>query len=270
VTIVRAVRAGRARVRATAADLTIDGPRLRDLIGQVAAEARLVTVPGNHRPWIPTGMRVTQREAITWLAWGQAFLLQPIGVGVRPSLGLFGRVEGGRPHASPRQTFTFTADRDGQIEFGGRLPGELRDDGTIVVDRVPYGVMRGGFTVVVARWTPTTNPSAALGAIAGRDPSGLCAMEVARLTAPPQPPPGWAHHPLLGCEDVYRATANSITADCHHSNAIIRRSSEAPLTRTLRLRWNWRVDELPSRLPEDTTLSTTTSVWPWSSTTGAT
>lgn len=254
-TIVRAVRAGRARVRTTAADPTIDGPKLRDLIGEVGAEARLVTVPGNRRPWIPSGMRVTQGEAITWLAWGQAFLLRPIGVGVRPSLGMFGRIEGGRPQASPRQTFTFTADRDGQIEFGGRLPGELLEDGSIAVDRVRYGMMRGGFTAVVARWAPTIDPGVALGTIAARDSSGLCAMEVARLADPPQPPRGWTHHPLLGCEDVYRASANSITSDCRHSNAIIRRPSEAPLTPTLRLRWTWRVDELPSQLPEDTTLT---------------
>lgn len=255
VTIVRAVRAGRARVRATAADPTVDGPKLQDLIGEVAAEARLITVQGNCRPWIPIGMRVTEGDAITWLAWGQAFLIQPIGVGVRPSLGMFGRVEGGRPQASPRQTFTFTADRDGQIEFGGRLPGELHEDGSIAVDRVPYGLMRGGFTAVVARWAPTIDPGVALGTIAARDSSGLCAIEVARLAAPPQPPRGWAHHPLLGCEDVYRASANSIKSECRHSNAIIRRPSEAALTPTLRLRWTWRVDELPSRLPEDTTLT---------------
>jgi len=255
VTIVRAVRAARARVRATTADPDVDGPTLRHLVGEVAAEARLVRVPGNRRPWISTGLRVAPGDAITWLAWGQVFLIQPIGVGVRPGLGLLGRVQGGRPQASPLQTFTLIADRDGLVEFGGRLPGELHEDGSVAVDRVPYCVMQGGFTVVVARWTPTTDPKGALLTIAGRDPSGLCAMEIARLAAPPQPPQGWAHHPLLGCEDVYHASANGITSDCHHSNAIIRRPSEAPLTPTLRLRWMWRVDELPSRLPEDTTLT---------------
>jgi hypothetical protein len=90
---------------------------------------------------------------------------------------------------SARATFTFAADRDGPIEFGGRLPGELQEDGPITVDRVPYRVMRGRFT------------------------------------------------------------ANGIAADCRHSNAIIRRPAEAALTPTLRLRWSWRVDELPSQLP---------------------
>jgi hypothetical protein len=141
------------------------------------------------------------------------------------------------------------------MEFGGRFPGELHEDGTITVDRVPYRVMRGGFTVVVARWGRTTDPRGALETLAGRDSSGLCAVEAERLANPPQLPIGWAHHPLLGCEDVYRASADSIASDCRHSNAIIRCPSEAPLTPTLLLRWSWLVDELPSRLPEDTMLT---------------
>jgi hypothetical protein len=192
---------------------------------------------------------------VTWLAWGRANLVRPLAVGVGPSLGLLGRVRGAPPQMSARATFTFPADRDGPIEFGGRLPGELQEDGPITVDRVPYRVMRGLFTAVVARWGGATDPRAALQTLAGRDPSGLCAVEAARMADPPQPPRGWDHHPLLGREDVYRSSPNGIAADCRHSNAIIRRPAEAALTPTLRLRWSWRVDELPSQLPEDTLLT---------------
>jgi hypothetical protein len=156
---------------------------------------------------------------------------------------------------SARETFTFTADGAGPVELGARFPGELQEDGSITVDRVPYRVMRGRFTAVVARWGKATDPRAALQTLAARDPSGLCAVEATRLAKPPQPPQGWHHHPLLGREDVYRPSPNGITADCRHSNAIIRRTAEAPLTPTLRLRWSWRVDELPSKLPEDTQLT---------------
>ena len=34
----------------------------------------------------------------------------------------------------------------------------------------------------------------------------------------------------------------------------MQRPAKVPLTPTLRLRWSWRLDELPSRLPEDTML----------------
>lgn len=57
VTVGRAVRAGRTRVRAIPADATVDGAALRNLLAETAAEARLVEVPGNRRPWTATGMR---------------------------------------------------------------------------------------------------------------------------------------------------------------------------------------------------------------------
>lgn len=255
VTVARAVCAGRARVRATATHATVDGEALRNLVAEAAAEVRLVEIPVNRRPWSLTAVRVTRGEAVTWLAWGHAYLIRPLGLGVSPSLGLLGRVQGGPPQMSARETFTFTADRDGPIEFGGRFPGELRGDGSIAVDRLPYRVMRGRFTAVVARWGHVTDPVVALQSLSARDPSGLCAVEAARMADPPQPPKNWDHHPLLGREDVYRTSPNGIAADCRHSNAIIRRTAEAALTPTLRLRWSWRVDELPSRLPEDTLLT---------------
>ena len=255
VTISRAVRAGRARVRATVADATVDGEALRDLVAEAAAEALLVEVPVNRRPWTATGIRVSRGEAVTWLAWGRAYLIRPLGLGAGPSLGLLGRVEDGPPQTSAGETFTFTADRDGPIEFGGRFPGELQEDGSITVDRAHYRLMRGHFTAVVARWAREPDPMAALQALAARDPSGLCAVEAARMANPLCPPHGWEHHPLLGREDVYRSSANGIAADCRHTNAIIRRPAEAALTPSLRLRWSWRVDELPSRLPEDTQLT---------------
>jgi DUF3047 family protein len=255
VTIARAVRAGRARARATPAEASVDGEGLRKLIAEAAAEVRLVEVPVNRRPWTSTGMRVSTGEAVTWLAWGHAYLVRPIGLGVGPSLGLLGRVEEGPPQMSARATFTFTADRDGPIELGARFPGELQQDGSITVDRMPYRLMRGRFTALVARWERASDPRAALQKLAVRDSSGLCALEAARIADPPAAPQGWQHHPLLGHEDVYRASPNGIVADCRHSNAIIRRAAAAALTPTLRLRWSWRVDELPSQLPEDTQLT---------------
>lgn len=255
VTIARAVRAGRARVHATPAAPTVDGEALRNLIAEAAAEVRLVEVPVNRRPWTTTGMRAARSELVTWLAWGQAYLIRPLGLGVSPSLGLLGRVQGGAAKTSARETFTYTADRSGPIELGARFPGELQKDGSITVDRLPYRVMRGGFTAVVARWGRATDPKTALQTLAARDPSGLCAAEATRMEAPPHPPQGWEHHPLLGREDVYRASPNGISADCRHSNAIIRHTANAALTPTLRLRWSWRVNELPSQLPEDTQLT---------------
>jgi len=123
VTLVRAVRAGRARAKATPSPSPVDGAALRKLLDGVAAGAQFVEIPANRRPWTPSGLRVARGEQVTWLAWGRAYLIKPLGIGVGPSLGLLGRVGDGRPQESARGSPTFTADRDGPVELAGRLPG---------------------------------------------------------------------------------------------------------------------------------------------------
>lgn len=115
--------------------------------------------------------------------------------------------------------------------------------------------MSGRLTAVVARWAFGADPRAALAAVAGEDPSGLCAAEAARIADPPRPPPGWEHHPALRPAEAYTGSEHGVAADVRDAVAIVRRTAEAPLTPTLRLRWSWRLDELPSRLPEDTALT---------------
>jgi hypothetical protein len=252
VTLWHAVRAGRARAKATSPPPQVDGNALGSLLAEAGAEARLVEVPANRRPWTATGLRVAGGEHVTWLAWGRAYLIKPLALGVGPSVGLLGRVGDGRPQESSRNSLTFPADRDGLLELAGRLPGELQEDGSIAMDRVPYRAMRGGFAAAVARWPAGADVRAALEALAPRDPSGLCAAEAARLAQPPKAPSGWEYHPLAGREEVFAASADGVVADCPDSVGLIRRPAAAPLTPTLRLRWSWRLDELPSTLPEDT------------------
>jgi hypothetical protein len=179
----------------------------------------------------------------------------PLGVGVEPHFTLVCRVRGGPVQESARDSFTFTADRDGEIELASAFPGELSVDGTIATDRIPYRTMTGNIQAVVVRWRTTDDPQAALQGVADCDRSGLCAAEAARLAKPPQPPEGWEHHPLLRPADTYAATERGIATQVRGAVDIIRHPIDVPLTPSLRLRWSWRIDELPSNLPEDTTLT---------------
>jgi hypothetical protein len=255
VTVARAIRAARARVKAAAPPPAIDGVALRGLLAEVAADARLVDVPVNRPPWTATGVRVAAGERVTWLAWGTAYLARPLGIGWAPSWVLVGRVGDGPAQNSARDTLTFTADRHGPVELANRVPGESRDDGSFVTDRVPYRAMSGRLQAVLVRWAPGTDPREALASVASLDASGLCAGEAARLSDPPQPPAGWHHHAMIGQTEVYSPSDAGITACCRRTVGIVCTPADAALTPTLRLRWSWRVDELPSRLPEDTTLT---------------
>lgn len=256
VTLARAVRAGRrASARAAAPTRQVDGAALRDLLAEAGAEARLVEVPVDRAPWTPTGLRVRADEQVTWLVWGRVMALAPLGIGVAAALPFRLRVGGDPPQLSSRDTFTFTARRDGWVGAGSLFPGELRD-GVVVTDRVPYRAISGTMTAVVARWPADADPRAALDSVAARDGSGLVAAELARLADPPAPPPGWAHHPLTPHADLYAAAEEGIAVTAEpRTAAIIRRPVDVPLTPSLRLRWSWRLDELPSRLPEDTSLT---------------
>jgi len=110
-------------------------------------------------------------------------------------------------------------------------------------------------TAVVARWRPGIDPQRALESIADRDRSGLCAAEAARLADPPAPPTGWDTHPLAGREETFFPSATGITVNASWASGIIRHPAAMTLTPSLRLQWSWRVGTLPSRLPEDTSLT---------------
>jgi Protein of unknown function (DUF3047) len=256
-TLVRAAQAARARAKSDPRrrGATYDGEALRGLIATVAADARLVRVPVNRPPWRPTGLVVTTGQDVSWLAWGSPYLVWPLTVAVRPRLTLRGRVDGGVPQDGARDTVTFRADRTGELRLGSVYPGELQADWTIAMDRIPYRAMSGRLSAVVARWEPGTNPRQALESIAARDPSGLCAAEAARLADPPAPPAGWDTHPLTGREQAFFPSDSEIAVNATWTSSIIRHPAEMTLTPSLRLRWSWRIDTLPSRLPEDTALT---------------
>ncbi len=129
VTLARAIRAGRARVRANPPQApNVDGSMLRDLLADVAVDVELVDIRVNRPPWTATSIEVESGDQVTWLAWGAAHLIKPLGISVPPSLVLGGRVAHGGPvHRSPRDTHTFTADRAGTVELASLSPagGEL-------------------------------------------------------------------------------------------------------------------------------------------------
>jgi pimeloyl-ACP methyl ester carboxylesterase len=256
-TLMRAVRAGRARAKSDPGrdGVPVDGDVLRGLVAIVATDARLVQVPVNQPPWTPAGLAVAAGEDVSWLAWGSLYFLRPLGAALRPRLVLRGRVGDGVPVEGERDTVTFRADRTGELRLGSAYPGELQADGTITMDRIPYRAMSGTLSAVVARWSPGRDPRSALASIAERDRSGLCAAEAARLADPPAPPGGWDTHPLTGREQAFFPTGSGIAVNASWTSAIIRHPAEMTLTPTLRLQWSWRVDTLPSQLPEDTPLT---------------
>lgn len=258
-TMSQAVRAGRSRAKSRQPVKPLDGEALVHILRGVAADVQLVQVPVNRPPWTPSSIRANLGDQITWLAWGQVDVLKPLGSALGPSTGLLCRVGNGKPHDSGRSTQTFSADSDGFVQFAGRFPGWVQPDGSIAVDsvphRLPYRALAGTLTAVVIRWAPGTDPREALESVASADQTGLCAAEAARLANPPQPPPGWHHHPSTGKEELWKLVDGGVSLDCDDAGGILCHPADAPLTPTLKLRWSWQVEGIPSQLPEDTKLT---------------
>jgi Protein of unknown function (DUF3047) len=258
-TITRAIRAGRSRAKSREAGKPVNGEALLQVLTAVGADVQLIRVPVNRPPWTPTTIHVDVGDQITWLAWGHVDLIKPLGARVGPSIGFLCRVRGGKPQESGRDTGTFTADRSGPVEIACRFPGWVMEDGSITVDRVPYRLpyraMTGELVAVLVRWAPGTDPGTAMATVASRDESGLCHAEIERLTNPPRRPPGWHPHPSTGQEEIWAPADHGVSLDCRDSGGILRYPADVGLTPTLRLRWSWRIDELPSQLPEDTKIT---------------
>jgi hypothetical protein len=117
---------------------------------------------------------------------------------------------------------------------------------------MPRALFRGGFDVVVAAWPSGSDVGARLAEAAARDPTGLCGRELERIRAPIAPPSGWEPHIHVPLAGLHRRREGEVDVQCRGRAEIVCREARAPLTETLKLRWRWRMDQLPAKRAEDT------------------
>jgi hypothetical protein len=150
-------------------------------------------------------------------------------------------------------TFTTAAPNDGPIEVCSLSPGELGEDDGIVYDpSLPRALFDGGFDVVVAAWPSGTDVSERLAEAVGHDRTGSCARELNRVSKPITPPGGWEPHRHIPLVGLHRQRDDQIDVHSRGQVEILCHEAQATLTDSLRLRWRWRMDQLPASAPEDT------------------
>lgn len=232
VTAARALRAGIAQGRALAPVEPLDGPALATALRQAGArDAQVIELPAGRPPWTPTGLHAAPGEEVTWTVRGRGRL----GVTRFDAPVTFGlRVGDGPIHSTPGENGSAAAGTGGEVRVTNLFPGEPQDDGSIALDRTPYRLVGGTWTVVVAVWPPGTD---------------------APRAAAPEPPAGWDLHPRLPRSDVHHRCDDGLCTAVDRTVGIVRTPVDVPVTETLRVRWSWRVDALPSALPEDTLLT---------------
>jgi hypothetical protein len=225
----------------------------------VVREHRFLEVPADRPPWLDTGLDLVDGEQITWFANGRTYLSRALDIWAGPHFQLWARIgEDGTIFRGVRDGHSFAAPRPGRLFLASYFPGEWADaTGHLATDPALYRKVSGTMLVLVLRWAPGVEPRDGLTALAREgDPLGLVAGELDRLRAPVAPPEGWRHLWFLGPSETFSAASDGhgrpcIRCETQADVAILQRDARFPLTPTTRLRWRWKVDELPAELPED-------------------
>jgi hypothetical protein len=223
-------------------------------------EHRYCDLPARAAPWHDSGLDVRAGDAVTWLATGRVYLSKLLDIYVEPSFQLWCRIgDEGPVFRGTRATHTFVAQQSGRLWLASYFPGEWADrHGTLGTPAAEYAKVDGGMSVLLLRWNRATDAIALIRDCARQTSvPGLVLAESQRLDEPVPVPPRWEYLWYLGGGEIYRPAVledgrRTIFCHTHRDVGILRRDATAPLEPGTRLAWSWRVDTLPTDLPEDT------------------
>ncbi|MBK8957263.1 MAG: DUF3047 domain-containing protein [Proteobacteria bacterium] len=214
-------------------------------------------LPAQQPPWTPTGIALRAGQHYTLLAAGRVDWSERVphlhgGAGFH----LWARVSpGGRIVNLTRDSTSFIADCDGELEVGIYL-GMWQDAyGRLDTPASAYARLRGGLEVLVLTWRDDS--VSGLEALHGACPAPALAAELARLRRPVRVPADWHYLIETGTSDIYRDCSDGeharICLEASNDQGILRKAVDWPLTPATRLAWRWRLDAHPSRVAEDST-----------------
>lgn len=235
-------------------------PWLASLPSQLSTGHAFHWLPATQPPWFDTGLDLEPGESVTVLADGRVFLSRMLDIWVDPSFQLWCRVgDRGPVFRGTRATNTFTALERGRLWLASYFPGEWADpSGRLGTPVEGYARVSGGMSVLVVKWARGTDVQQLFRDFA-RDTRvpGLVLAEAERFDQPLPGPEQWDYLWYLGPGEIFRPGVTNdgrpaIGCHTHGDVGILRRDARVALRPGTRLRWSWRVDELPIDLAEDT------------------
>ncbi len=221
--------------------------------------AHIFDLEASQLPWLDTGLDLEAGEWVSTFAAGRVVLSDPLDIWVGPQFQLWMRVgERGTIFNGSGDSDSFRVESTGRLYLANYFPGQWGDpQGRVSTSLRDYRKFRGGITVVVVRWRGEAD--AALAALAEPDGHGRVADELRRLHEQAPAPNGWDYLWFLGRSKIFRtvneAGHSCIACDTERSVGILQHPAVFDLKPGTVLRWRWRVDELPSVLPENSALS---------------
>jgi hypothetical protein len=218
-------------------------------------EYAFLEVPCDRAPWLDTGLSLEAGERVTTFAEGRT-RLTGTDIHIDASYQLWCRVgETGEIYRGTRASHTVAVAGAGRLYLASYFPGEwATKTGELATPPEAYGQVSGSLTVLVIRWS--VDPLEGLRGLAALgDVNGLIASEIDRLTSPVAPPEGWHYLWFIGPAEIYHRCRDQEAAICcetHRDVGLLLKDATFPLAPGTLLRWNWKVDRLPSAVREDT------------------
>jgi hypothetical protein len=227
--------------------------------GLVRAHA-MVELPAGELPWRDTRLVLRRGDEVSVFAVGRVYLSKALDVWAGPQFQLWMRVGPSGPiFNGTRDHLSFVATADGPLEIGGQLPGQWGDpSGRVSTPLTDYAQVSGGLSVCIVVWSDSAAAGLAQLESVG-DVDGRIAAERTRLAAPATPPEGWRYLWFLGASEIFTPAESdgrpAIACTTRANVGILQREIGIDHVPGTQLRWRWRMDELPSDLPEDTQVS---------------
>jgi hypothetical protein len=218
-------------------------------LGEHVLRCDFVRVPATRTPWLDSGIALEAGRAVTLLASGRVYLSRLLDVGFGPGLGLWYRIGDGEIAKLAGTAEGFVPGRAGALRFTCKPPGEFTDPSGAFEAHPPRGDLAGAFDVAVIQWRGALGE--ALTAAARADAS-LFGPALERLRTPRLPPAGWHYLWRLGPREIFAASPEdgALCCEVRADASILQFPVRRALSAETRLLWSWRIDQLPSRLPE--------------------
>ncbi|HMK88669.1 MAG TPA: DUF3047 domain-containing protein [Methylocystis sp.] len=234
---------------------------LAPLAGSAVAELKILYLSPDVAPWIDTGFQIRSGDRITWVLEGKSWRSRAHDRWLKPSQVVWARVGADGPILrGTRDTLTFTATVTGSLQlrhWNGLWQDEI---GAFAGVSSPIDPDSGGvIRVALIRWSPGSNPEQELQHLAAQvDAPAWAAAELTRQkeVVAPLAPPGWR---ILGFAEMFRELRDSakdapqprIELRTRNDIAVLQKDIIRDFTPETKLQWKWKLDKLPSDVPED-------------------
>ena len=224
----------------------------------VVRDYRWVGLPASQPPWVPADLVLEAGDQVSYFAAGRVYANHFLDIYVQPALQLWCKIgDRGEVFRGTRNSHTFCAETSGPLLLGNYFPNDWADpQGGRLQDDSVYNQVTGELRVLVIRWAGSAMDGLRALRDSG-DPGGHLQAEIERLEQADNTPEGWHYLWHLGPAEIYQARQAPDGSACIHCQTqgnvgILQRDVDLRLDSSCEVSWRWCVEQIPSRLREDT------------------